>query len=660
METGNIVEYIDRQKIICAMVVEVKNQRLRLLTESNREVKLSLNRLSHRCRERIDANLGREKSVAAIKEIAERRKALIDQIDIQELWEVLSSEQELIDLPTMTEFCFPDTPTADHEAAVIRAFFADRRFFKFASDGFFPFTAEQVEQIAAREQAEARRRYLIDSACDWLKTGSPPTDPQNRVDLSDIVDILKSYYIFGKESAQADVAKQMVAHAAIGGPDKLFDIFVNHGIFSPHENIDLLKFETPVLFSDRLQAEADHLVASGNLDGLSRRDLTDLSIMTIDGQSTLDFDDALSLQRLDDHRVRVGVHIVDVGHFISPDSLLDKQALLRASSIYMPDQKIPMLPPNLAEGLCSLIAGRRRPAISILIDLDDQAQVLDFEICASIIRVKDQLSYYDVNQMVADNSDIAALYDIAAKFRQYRLKQGAVQLSLPDVNIWITETGEINVNRINRESPSRMLVSELMILANWLMARFLRDRGLPSIFRSQPEPRERLFTGENGTLYQNWMQRRLLSRFSLASDPEPHSGLGVDAYVTATSPIRKYFDLVTQRQIRAALGLEQPYSAEQISGIIHMVSEPMRQVTLLQRGRNRYWLLKYLETRIGQQEEAIVLTKRRHSYQVLLVEYMLECDLAGSNSLDLKPESVVRVTIQHADARRDLFTVFLN
>ena len=98
MESGNIVEYIDRQKIMCAVVLEVKNQRLRLLTESNREVNLSVNRLAHTCESRIDLSMGRHKMVDALKEIVGRRKALISYVDIKELWEVLNTEQEWIDL----------------------------------------------------------------------------------------------------------------------------------------------------------------------------------------------------------------------------------------------------------------------------------------------------------------------------------------------------------------------------------------------------------------------------------------------------------------------------------------------------------------------------------------------------------------------------------
>ncbi len=141
MESGSIVEFIDRQKIMCAVILEVKNSRLRLLTENNREVNLAASRLLHKDKVRLDLSMGRDKMVDALKGVASKRKELLNQVDIKDLWEVLNSEQVWIDLATMTEFCFPDSPCGDHESAVLRAFFDDCLYFKFNLDRFFPNSA---------------------------------------------------------------------------------------------------------------------------------------------------------------------------------------------------------------------------------------------------------------------------------------------------------------------------------------------------------------------------------------------------------------------------------------------------------------------------------------------------------------------------------------
>jgi exoribonuclease II len=664
MELWNIVEYIDRQRVLCAVVLEIKNQRLRLLTENNKEVNLSVGRLLHRDCARLDPAIGRTRMVDALKAVAQKRKALIAQVAIRELWQVLNSEQQWIDLETMTAFCFPDAPNGDHQSAVVRALFDDRLYFRFNPDRFFPNTEEQVERISAQREAEARRARIIEKGGEWLRRRLAKNGPAGPLDAepgpAEVLAVLKSFYLFDKESPDYSLARGMLERAGSDGTADLFPLLVKEGVFAQDENLDLLRLDIPVEFPAEVQARAEVLVSSGRTDPADgrRRDLTYLSLFTIDGQSTLDFDDALSLEAIPEG-IRLGIHIVDVAHFVRKDGPLDQEARHRGSSIYMADQKIPMLPPGLAEGLCSLKAGEIRPAISTLIDLTPELDILRYRLFPSYVQVKDQRTYFDVNLAADQDPKILQLRSIARKFRESRLAAGAVHISVPEINLWIGDTGEVNLNRVNRESPGRMLVAEIMIMANWLMARFLAEHRMPAVFRSQPDPRERLYRGEEGTLFQHWMQRRLLNRFVLGHAPEKHSGLGLNAYVTATSPIRKYFDLVTQRQVRAVLGLEDPYTAEEIDSIVQALEQPMSCVARLQAGRQRYWLLKYLEQRIGQKAEAIVLVRRRISYQLLLTDYMLECDLPGSGTHDLKPEDFVQVTLQKVDARKDLVTLTL-
>jgi exoribonuclease-2 len=662
MESGCIVEYIDRQKIMCAVVLEVKNQRLRLLTENNREVNLSRKRLLHKDKIRLDLSLGRDQMVEALKQVVRKREALIHNIDIRDLWEVLNAEQNWIDLPTMTEFCFPESPTGDHEAAVMRALFNDRLYFKFNPDGFRPNSEKQVELLAAQRRQEERKRRLIETGGSWLKnmlnaTGSVDSSDAG-VDFQECSDILKSYYLFGKDSKDYAIAKAMAAKAGIQSDQDIFRILVKLGVFAENENVELLRCRIETDFNENVLNRAAQIVSSNPIGSAAaeRRDLSHLPLLTIDGQGTLDFDDAISIAERGD-TWQLGVHIADVGHFISKGDVVDQEAQVRSSSIYMPDQKISMLPSVLAEGLCSLKAGELRPAISLMIDLSPQAEVMRFEILQTLINVKHQLTYYDVNTYADENRQLRILKDIAQKFRQKRLDNGAVQITVPEISIWVNENQEVTVNKVNRESPGRMLVSELMIMTNWLMAKYLKARQIPAIFRSQREPRERLYKNGAGTLFQNWMQRRLLSRFLLSAKPDSHSGLGLDAYITATSPIRKYSDLVNQRQVRAALGLETAYSAGQITEIIKSLELPMSYVGRFQYTRHRYWLLKFLENQIGQKEEAIVLHRARRHYQILLTQYMLECDLPLSSGIELKPEDLIQVTIQRVSARQDIVQV---
>lgn len=656
MNIGNIAEYIDQQRVVCAVVTQLKKQRLRLLTENNREVNLSTGRLAHLSREGLDASVSRDALVRELKALSMKRRRLADTLDIGELWELLHEDGEPIDIPTMTALCFDPPITADHESAVIRAFFKDKLYFKFSKELLLPHTPEQIELKLKQIREEEERQTLIENGGNWIKAmeqGAAGPAPDSR-----IVSILTDYYIHEKESPTATQARAILSRAGTDSPHQIFSLMVKAGIWQPHENLDLIRLDIPTHFPGPVLEKADELIKTHEdftRDSL-RKDLTDLPLITIDGQSTLDYDDAISLQKEEDGYL-LGIHIIDVGFYIKDNDVIDRDARSRASSIYMPDDKVPMLPPNLSEDLCSLREGELRPGISTLVRLNRFFEIINYEIVPSIIKVHHQMTYSEANMLNGEDDPITTLHKIATVLREKRMRAGAVQITLPEVNIWVENNGEIGISRIDRENPSRMLVSEMMILANALMAEFLAAHGIPAVFRSQPDPKQRLFQGVETSLFLNCMQRKQLNRAVTGTTPENHSGLGVKAYATATSPIRRYFDLLTQRQIRGVLGYEAPYTRDELESILQVVTIPMANTGRAQFQRRRYWLLKYLEKLKGSDHEAVVLDSRRDFFSVLIKEFMLEWRLPAGG-MKLKPGDLVQVTIQHADARRDQLSLF--
>jgi len=660
MEPGTIVEYIERKEIVCAVVLGQKNQRLQMVTEHNREVGHAEKRLAHVANQRLDPKIGRDALVENLKSAAARRRKLQNQIDVKDLWEVLHTEATWIDLQSMAEFCFDGEISGDHTSAVMRALFEDRLYFKFDADRFFPNSPEQVARIAAQAAEEARRGHVIEEGSRWIRQAMEKDHVAVPSDMEEIVEILKSVCLFGKDSPHYKIGKEILARTGLDPKEGSFDFLVKLGAWSQDENLNLHRLGISDSFPPAVMKASEEII-SQNIEvapDMGRRDLTHLCVLTIDGQGTLDFDDAISIEP-EGEGYRLGVHITDVGHFVKKGGLLDKEAMSRASSIYMPDKRIPMLPPDLAEDLCSLKEGQERLAISIMADLDSAANVVAYEVFPSIIRVSRQLTYYQANLLVQQDPELAAIYEMAQKLRAIRVKGDALQLVLPEINVWINGHGEISVTRINRESPSRMMVSECMILANSLAARFFRDHGQATVFRSQLPPRQRLVDGSGGSLFQNWMQRRFLSRLVLDLHPEPHAGLGLDAYATLTSPLRKYLDLVTQRQMRGLFGMERLYTEEELRFITQAVEQPISYISVLQKERTRYWVLKYLEGFKGKKEEALVLEKRRQKYVVLLTNYMMECSLPLNSGTDLKPQETVIVKTERVDARGDILKVSL-
>jgi exoribonuclease-2 len=326
----------------------------------------------------------------------------------------------------------------------------------------------------------------------------------------------------------------------------------------------------------------------------------------------------------------------------------------------MPDKKIPMFPPQISEQLCSLKLGEDRIALSLMVSLDRSGKIRAFEFFESVIRVDRQYTYYEANMILERDEELSLLYVLAKQFREQRLASGALQLILPEIHISINDKRIVTVNRINRESPSRVTVAEFMIMTNWLAGKFLRQKGIPSIYRSQGEPRERLVEGEGGTLFQNWLQRRLISRVVVSTDPDIHTGLGLDAYSSCTSPIRKYLDLVVQRQLKGGIDNSAfTYGKNEIRQLIQLVENPMKGVISVQQRRARYWLLRYLEQIRGQEVEALVVDKGRDRYILLLLDVMIETWLPLSCGLALKPGDTVSVIVDKVSPRLDTLSVSL-
>jgi exoribonuclease-2 len=657
MKIGTIVEYIDQQKIITAVILSEKNGKLKLLNENSREVSLTEKRLTHVSQVCLDLTQPRNQLTQQLKTAAQTRKELAEQIDIPDIWEILHEESETIDLAAMTVFCFDPPLCCDHESAVIRAVFNDRLYFKFIQNCFSPFTPEQVEAKKRQIREAEKRERLIQNGTAWLSAMQSNTGKHDNAD-PEVMACLKAYYLFGNDSDQASLARQMIKSAGLNSPDPLFHFFVRAGVWDVDENVDLLSLGIPTRFSPEVTTASRNLSLTGSriFQDQGRKDLTKVPLITIDGQSTMDYDDAISLENTD-QGYRLGIHIIDVGAYIRSGDPIDLAARERASSIYMPDDKLPMLPADLSDDLCSLRQGEIRPAISTLIQLSRFFEIQDVQIVPSIIQVHHQMSYTEANLLNGKDDPITTLHKIATLLREKRLKAGAVQITLPEVNVWLEDNGDIRYTKVDRENPSRMLVSEMMIFANSLMAKYLADHQMPAVFRSQPPPSQRLFKGVETALLPNLMQRKHLSRAVISTDPQTHSGLGVKAYTTATSPIRRYHDLLTQRQIKAVMGLNPAYSKKDLEEIIQAVSVPMANAGRIQGARKRYWLLKLLETMRGESLDALVLDGHRDHYNILLKEFMLEARLPSSG-LKLKQGDAIQVTVQHVDARRDQLSLF--
>jgi exoribonuclease-2 len=390
-----------------------------------------------------------------------------------------------------------------------------------------------------------------------------------------------------------------------------------------------------------------------------REDLTRLDIFTVDSPLTRDYDDALSVRTLGGGLFEVGVHIADAACSVPPGSPLDLEAEQRASSIYLPDERICMLPASLSEGTFSLKAGEDRLALSFLMTIDSDANILEARIIPSIVRIREQLTYQDVNTRVEENENLRALYELALKRRTKRLERGAIILPLPEIQVSVNTAGMIQLSRYEKETPSQILVSEWMIEANAAAADYLAERGIPAVFRAQAECRpETQFVQSEHPIFHSYRRRRLFSRAELCSAPKPHCSLAIPNYTTVTSPIRRYSDLVVQRQLKHALATGSPlYTKEALDAMITGISTAQAQVFTIQRKWTRYWIFKYLEQEDLETLDALVLDKNPRYAHLLIPDFLLEINAQIPENHKFQQGDKVRVHIEKIIPREDVLKV---
>ena len=534
--------------------------------------------------------------------------------------------------------------------------FRDRFYFKFKNGQVIVHSPEQVEKLRHQREKEKEKEEILATGArnlQLLMQGSPVSEeewPDREKILSWIVD----YVLFGSDAPNSDLVQQLLKKAELHRGNDAHKLLVRAGVWDRDENIPLLKAEQPIEFSASLMAHARSMAeptADLLLADPKRRDFRDLRIFTIDGAATRDYDDALHVERLEDGNVLVGIHISDVSHFISPRDPLFAEAMERSTSLYFPEGQIPMLPRELSQGVFSLIKDRVRPAISFLVTLTPEADIVRTRIVPSVIKVRDRLSYSEADQAIAVDPDLGLLDSMRRKLRRKRVDRGALLLSFPDVNIYVNAQGEVTVHLSAVDSPARNLVSECMILANGVAAEYLAAQEAPGLFRSQPPPRKRLISGVKNSLQDIACQRRFLSRGELTVHPKPHAGLGLNSYTTVTSPIRRFLDLVIQLQISHMIrGKGILFSADECKTFAGVIQQKLGRANTIRQQRHRYWILRYLESRVGEMMSALVVSHGPKRINLILLDCLFDIDLPPNPGFPVEPGDTVKVRIARVDA----------
>ncbi len=670
MNEGKIIEYMDHGKFVCAICLQDKGRSLHLLNASNREVNLSPKRVICASESSVNISLPREDLIERLRQTEKDRIRLSAGIDVKELWELVRDEEESFSSRYLAQLVFGSDITDDHLSALVRALFDERIHFKMKDGRFLPNSEKKVEQILRQREEEALREERLNQGSAWLKevlAGENPEDPPHH---AYIVDLLVQLALYGKDAPSFKHGKELLTRAGITDILKARSILIRLGIWDEDENLDLLRYGVETGFSQEQQAEASRLAGVVEPVSDGREDLRDLFALTIDGPLTLDFDDAVSLEISSSNEILLGIHIADVAATLQPGSTLDREASKRGSSLYLPRRQIPMIPQDLSHDTLSLIEGQDRPAVSLLARFREDGVLLDYRFVTSIIRVRRKLSYKEADTILAGaeqtpddlNPDaqrlsriLTVVYRICRNLQQERIRHDALRISLPELQVVFHNDGSFHLEQENQDTPSRMIIAELMILYNSLAARFCRDHQIPALYRTQQEPTERLSEGEEGYLYYVFKQRRKLSPVHITTEAGPHSGLGLDAYIHATSPIRRYLDLVAQRQMKSFLMGESPvYSRKELEDIRIFVEPVLKELQVITRTRIRYWILKYLGRHDGVNYPSVVLEEFRRNYRIVLSDFFLLAEIGKRDGIILKPGEKIQVKVRKADPWEDV------
>jgi exoribonuclease-2 len=649
---GSLIEFIDGGRFFCGLVSGVADKKIQLLSQNGREINLPEARVLNVSQQRYPQNGSREAITALLRERSAGRFALAETIDLQPLWEIVCEETDNEFSPDfLTEMHFGGMVDDDQRAAFLRAIFITPLFFKYKNGKIVAHTPEQVEQLLLQRRREEEKAQLLDQAVSGLQ-GIMRGTPVSEADWPDrerCLHWLAQSVLFGSEVPEDDFIHQVMKKAGLTAPHAGHELLVKAGVWDRDENLALLRSDQPVEFSESClqitenlrEATAEHLLADPK-----RKDLRSLNTLTIDGAFTRDFDDAIHIVKKENGQVEVGIHITDVSYYVPVKSPLFAEARERATSIYFPEGHIPMLPKPLSLDLCSLIQGKIRPTISFLVTLTAEGALVHSTIVPAIIEVKRQLSYREVDGLIDRDPDLAALNVVRQQLRQQRVDQGALLLSLPDVNIDIRDRDHIQVYLSPVDTPARNLISELMILANGLAAAYMASREAPGLFRSQPPPRKRIISGVQNSLTDIAHQRRFLARGELTSHPKPHSGLGLNSYTTITSPIRRFLDLAMQHQLSHMIhGQGILFSSEECKTFAGIIQQKLGRANAIRQQRHRYWILRYLAPKEGQQVNGLVVGVGPKRVNLLLCDCLFDVDLPPNPAFPVEPGDTVRIRL---------------
>ena len=536
---------------------------------------------------------------------------------LEEAWELLEGAET--DLKELAELMFDDFTPAS--AWAVWRLLEEGLYFQGTPEAIQPRSRDAIEQDRAEREAKARAEQ--EWAGFMARLGEGRISDDDRPRLAEVERLANQ---------QGEHSRILKALELPETPQAAHRLLVSLGYWPPEHNPYPARSNVAV---------TDPALPVPALADEQRLDLTHLPAFAIDDEGNQDPDDAVSIEG-----GRIWVHVADVAALVAPDGELDREARARGANLYVPEGIVNMLPQAVTE-LLGLGLQETSPALSFGVTVDDDGRLADIEIRPSWIRAQ-RLTYAEAETRLAE-APFAALNAAAERYRARRQAAGAAGIDLPEVSVRVQD-GEIVIRPIDRHG-SRAMVTDLMLMAGEAAAAWCGARGLPIPHATQPPPDSIQHPEGMAGMYAYRRQFKP-SRTSIA--PGPHFGLGLDAYARATSPLRRYADLLVHQQVRAALRGEEPLTAEQVSARAGEADQGGIAVRRAERQSNQHWKLLYLKRHKGWQGEGVVVELGERKDTAMIPDLALETKLRAKSDLSLDQRlmlGVADVDLYDLDAR---------
>ena len=613
---GCIVEFMQGNEPQIAWVMEEQKGKLRLFLPNRRETTLSASRILPWAGPAYGPQQSKDAVVDILNRHRERRERLASEAAPMELWEMAQGELDKAPAEWFAELGYT-SPDADTVAACGRALLQCKTHFRFQPPVFEIYDAATVESRRQAEEAARVREAMVCGGADWFRRlwearvgrhAAPDISTAPDEAVRQRLEKMLRARMIDPETVEDEALWKQVTKGLPDDPYLALYLAMTWGLVPEHYNfwMDRADYEAGTDWEKPFAAETEALCRAV-AEGENMPPAEDTAFISIDSATTRDIDDAFRISASADGGWDVEVALACPAQLWNFESPLGRAVFHRATSIYLPEGNCHMMPEALGEGAFSLFEGESRPALIIGAHIAPDGTLGEGSFRTATVKIEKNLSYPDCEAALDGAENAASPYAEALRLAcamsekrlACRVEHGAVIIERPELDFVLEGEGAdvvVKIKDIPAAPRAQLLVAELMVVANAVLAEWAVKNDVPLLFRTQDVAVPREYTGVWKSAPDIARVVRILVAASLDVSPRPHAGMGLSAYSPVTSPLRRFTDLVNEAQLLFMLASGRPrWSREELSSMLMHLSIRLEAAGQVQRFRPRYWKYLYIQ-----------------------------------------------------------------